>query len=267
MGKAIPLKIGNREIGRRSYIIAEAGTSYGGSVERARQYIEAAKSAGADAIKFQMFVPDDALFCPVKGDDRRMDRWRQSMLSLKEWRHLADVAQSFEIHFLASIFQPTAIRWLKHLNPQAVKVASRAALTFPYDAFDHPFIVSLGMCDNDDFIELSDRLHQKRKWVVWLLCRAEYPAPLNWLRLGDIAAHRRRGALVGISDHSASVIPAIAAMTAGAAMVEVHFALDKRHAGNDAPASLTMDELRTLCDARDAIADMRTPSAKIPVVA
>ncbi len=263
MAGAISLKIGNHDVRQRAYVIAEAGTCHGGDETRARNYIAAAHMAGADAVKFQIFVPDEALFCHIEGDDKRLKRWRKSMLGLREWERLAELSQKLGIDFLASVFQPTAIKWLKQLHPTAIKVASRAALSFPYDEFEHPYLVSLGMCSDEQFIELSDTLHQKRKQVIWLLCKSEYPSPVSWLNLHDIRAYRRHGAPVGVSDHSASVIPGIAAMTAGAAVVEVHYAIDRRHAGNDAPACLNVEELQLLCGARDALVEMRLPRREI----
>ncbi len=135
------MKIGNREIGEKTFIIAEAGVGFvgpnpphardiiGERLSRALNYVDAAYQADADAVKFQMFVPDEKLFCPLRGDRKRWKLWKQSFLTFDEWRLVKRLCDDIGIIFLASVFQPTAIEWLKELKVEAYKVASRAAMT------------------------------------------------------------------------------------------------------------------------------------------
>lgn len=253
------MKIGTREIGNGNpcYIIAEAGTGHVADqvIHRQNKAIalcQAAAAAHADAVKFQMFVPDEPLFCPVDGDDKRRVRWNKSILGLMDWQEIADYCYSaLHIDFFASAFQPTAVQWLKQLGVKAYKVASRAAATYPYDAVPGLFIVSDGMVGGS-----ADAMALRRKREadsIWLQCRSKYPTPLaeaqwDWdLDYGDR----------GLSDHSGTIWPGLDAMARGCPMLEVHFAIDKADAGNDAPVVLTVDQLKLLCEARDAFAAMR----------
>jgi hypothetical protein len=73
-----------------TYIIAEAGTSHAHPdpitrYARAMHHVTHAHQAGADAIKFQIFA-EGPLFCPLAGDDKRWERWKQTFLTLDEWR-------------------------------------------------------------------------------------------------------------------------------------------------------------------------------------
>ena len=72
------MKIADREIGCPAYIIAEAGTAHAGDIKTAMQFVDAAKNAGADAIKFQMFTPREELFCPTRSRHAET-RWRRNV--------------------------------------------------------------------------------------------------------------------------------------------------------------------------------------------
>lgn len=229
----------------KTYIIAEAGTGHVSREtedrsDRAAEFIYHAARAGADAVKFQMFVRDEPLFCPLTGDDDRMLRWNLTALDLDHWRRLQIYADQWGIDLLWSVFQPTAVEMLKSLKPRYVKVASRAAQSFPYDALPGAkFIVSTGMGQpnrHDNFI---------------LKCRSEYPTPLE-----------KTGPFIdgdfyhGLSDHSGTIWPGLDAIAHGARFLEVHFKIPGADMGNDEPVCLTTDQLKLLCEARDAFARM-----------
>lgn len=233
----------------KTYVIAEAGTGHyaewlGHRVALAEAFVTAAQVAGADAVKFQMFVPDEALFCPLPGDDERMEnRWRGTMLPFPEWEGLKYFAEERGIDLLWSVFQPTAVKWLKDLKPKYVKVASRATRAWYdhnfYHALPGPFLVSRGFgapiipADAD---------------VYLLQCASEYPASL------EKSGFNTRWS--GLSDHSGTIWPGLDAIAHGAKMLEVHFKIPGADMGNDEPACITTDQLKTLCEARDAFARM-----------
>lgn len=222
-----------------TYIIAEAGTSHA-HPDAYRRYSLAvrhvclAAEAGADSIKFQMFVPDAGLFCPMPGDEARWARWRNTCLSFDEWRQLKDLAFKLKIDLLFSAFQHEAVDWCRQLTPRYYKVASRAAKTYPYDSVPGPFLVSNGMYNPP-----SSRLG-----VLVLSCCSKYPAPLDQCRWD--------GRSDGLSDHSGTVWPGLDAINREAPFLEVHFS--DAPGGND--PNLTVDQLKLLCDARDGFARM-----------
>lgn len=230
------MKIGNRKIGCPAYIIAEAGTAHAGKVKTAMQFVDVAKNAGADAIKFQMFVPREELFCPMEGDEDRWAWWNQSMLTLNEWKNVKQLAQNLNIHFFASVFQMTGIGWGKELEFPVWKVASRAAETFPYNAVPGPFLVS------DGYVAVGATNNR-----VVMECVAEYPTPLSRARY--------IGSQYGLSDHSGTIYPAVDAMARGASVIEVHIKLNDK--GPDAASSITPYNLKRICEFRDALAEMR----------
>ena len=222
-----------------TYLVAEAGTGHAGDnpaerFHRAGALIAAAASTGFDAVKFQLFVPDEPLFCPLPGDDARWTRWNRTLISLDNWMMLQDA----KIDVLWSAFQPTGVEWLKALMPRYIKVASRAAHCYPYGLFDPPFIVSTGLFGGSAIPAHAFKLK----------CITEYPAPLE--KSGWDANYN------GLSDHSGTIYPGLDAIAHDAKFLEVHFRLPFQEKSPDDPASLSLEDLKTLSKARDAFARM-----------
>lgn len=234
------MMIGEKDTSKKAYVIAEAGTAYAGSVKTATQYVEAASNAGADAIKFQMFTPREELFCPLEGDENRWAWWNHSMLRFSQWVDVADRADELGIHFLASVFQHTGIKWLKQLDPPAWKVASRAVVAFPYNDVPGPFLISCGFgCQH---LAVNGAVERAFLW-----CLARYPTDLKSARMFD--GHE------GLSDHSGTIYPALDAMARGAQVIEVHIKLNED--SHDAASAIFPYDLRQITEARDAFAQMR----------
>jgi len=229
----------------RCFVIAEAGTAHAdpGPDERFRKalsYVEAAKSAGADAVKFQMFampVRED-MFCWIDGDEARLPRWVASQLPLAQWCQVKEFAEANGLVFLASAFQNETVKWLVDLKVEATKVASRAAKDFPYDEAPKPWLVSTGMGlpEGRAFWEPEAYLFQ---------CEAKYPSTSEWLK-GEAPIE-----FPGFSDHSGKPFLGIDAISRGCKLLEVHYRIEDVDAGPDLPACLTWDELKLVCEARD----------------
>ena len=202
--------------------------------------IESAKLAGADAVKFQAFF-DEPLFCPYEGDEKRWPRWGQTFLTEQEWMILHEEAGQSGIDLLLSVFSHRGITLLKKMKPRYVKVASRAAKTFPYDELPGLFLISTGM-----------GAPESGPWnPYWLQCDARYPSPM-------IAFD---SAYDGISDHSGTTWPGMDAIFRGAGFLEVHFTIPGTDPGPDRPVCLSLEQLKFLCEARDAVAAMHSDQA------
>lgn len=232
----------------RCFVIAEAGTCHAGNLGKAMSYVRAAN--GADCIKFQMFnVPHyrsvtnklctenikQDMFCWIEGDEAREPRWNNSVMSLDDWRQVKEFTEACGMMFLASVFQHSTVGWLNKLGVEATKVASRAAEKFPYPMAPAPFLISTGM----KFPERDD--------AIYLQCEANYPSTAKWFNNWH-----------GFSDHSGTPWRAIDAISRGCSLIEVHFYIDEIDAGPDLPASLNLDELKLVCEARDAFAELRS---------
>jgi len=221
------------KLGNKCFIIAEAGTCHAGSVDKAVDYVCAAALSGANAIKFQIFdnPTKETMFCWIDGDEERSARWHESRLSLDEWKAIKADCDNLGITFLASVFEYETVKWLSELNVKATKVASRAAQYLnEFKDAPKPLLISNGMFD---IVEEDDLV---------LECEANYPSTARW-----------EGKYPGFSDHSGNPWRAIDALARGCKLIEVHFFIDPENAGPDLPASLTVDELKLVCDARDGM--------------
>ena len=247
----------------KCFIIAEAGTCVAGPktylgrmadtislrARAAKDYISAASEAGADAIKFQMFnIPiKDDMFCWIDGDEARQERWEKSYLPMPEWRDIKWYAEERNIMFLASVFQHSTVEWLTELGVEATKVASRAAMNFPYEReAPEPYLISDGMYPRESVWSNNTKMRGCRQH--WLTCEAKYPSTAVW-----------HGPALesGLSDHSGTPWRAIDAIARECKLIEVHFYINVEDAGPDLPASLSLDELKLVCEARDNFAELR----------
>jgi N,N'-diacetyllegionaminate synthase len=195
-------------------------------------HVTHAHQAGADAIKFQIFA-EGPLFCPLAGDDKRWERWKQTFLTLDEWRQVRALADKLKIDFLASAFQHETVEWCRLMALRYYKVASRAARSYPYDKVPGPFIISNGVWTTVIVPDAPTHI---------LECTSQYPVPLEQARWS--------GSYDGLSDHSGTIYPGVDAIVRGAKFLEVHFS--DEIGGND--PNLSVSALKTLCDINKGIA-------------
>ena len=240
-------------------IVAEAGTNHHSRIpkeriERAKLCIDTAAECKADIVKFQLFVMGEKLFCPMEGDEKRWLRWKGTFLNLHIWHDLRDYAEEAGIELMLSAFQQTGVEWVNTLGLRH-KVASRAAVAYPYDSAVGDLIVSTG----------SEQARALKRYgrVAWpyhcktLQCVMEYPCPLSKSRWdGNDYDLESAPDTAGLSDHSGTPWPAIDAMARGAEIIEVHFRPPGIEEGPDAVVELTPEQLRMICDARDGFGEM-----------
>ena len=267
------MKIGGREIGGGApcLVVAEVGLAHDGSLGMAHAYVDAVAKAGAGAVKFQHHRPEEGgawrrrpTWCQ---DETRADYWRRTAFDSYEWTKLCSHAESLGLLFLCSTFSREGAEAMEPLLP-AWKVASGQVTNGPMldymAAHPKPAIISGGMGTAE---EIDAAMYRYREVVV-LQSRSLYPTPLDSVGMrthygsvaqwhhGDSAAG---AALHGLSDHSGTIWPALAAATLGAAMVEVHVTFSRDAYGPDTASSITLDELRLLCEGIRAIREAQKP--------
>jgi N,N'-diacetyllegionaminate synthase len=264
------ITIAGREVGpgQPAFIIAEVAQAHDGSLGAAHAYIDAAADAGIDAIKFQTHIADaeSTLDEPFRvrfsrQDETRYAYWKRMEFTPEQWAGLFDHARERGLVFLSSAFSVDAVALLAGLGMAAWKVGSgevgsRDLLEAMAQA-GGPVLLSTGMSGFAEIDSAVAFLRERGAEVALFQCTSRYPVPLEEVGLNVIDELRQRyGCPAGLSDHSGSAYPALAAMARGADLIEAHIVFDKRMFGPDTSASLTVADFKHLAAARDAFARM-----------
>lgn len=257
--------INNKSIGKgfAPYIIAELSANHNGSKESARQLIEVAKNAGADAVKLQTYTADTMTLNSQVEDFQITDGlWQgQTLYDLYkqaytpwEWhKELFDYARALDLTIFSSPFDSTAVDLLEDLNTPAYKIASFEAVDLSLIRYvaqtGKPMIISTGMADLTEIEEAIETAKEAGCQELAILhCVSGYPAPAEDCNLRTLIDMRERFDIpVGLSDHTLDNTTAITAVALGACIVEKHFTLDRSRGGPDDSFSLEPSELTALC--------------------
>ena len=256
----VSVRVGSRCIGsgQPCYVIAEAGSNHNGRLDQARQLIDVAADAGADAVKFQVFradrlYPRNAGVSGYLNDPTPIYDVIAAMEMPYEWIPLlADHCRDRGIAFMASAFDEASTDQIASYVP-AFKIASYEMTHLPLVAHTagkgKPVIISTGTADVDEVEETVRAFAATgNRELVLMQCTAAYPAPVDSLNLRVIPALRERfGVPVGLSDHSSDpVIAPVVAVACGAAVLEKHFTLSRTLPGPDHRFALEPSDLRLM---------------------
>jgi N-acetylneuraminate synthase/N,N'-diacetyllegionaminate synthase len=269
-----PVEIAGRRIGDGSvFIIAEGGVNHDGNPDLAHRLVDAAADAGADAVKFQTFDPAElaAAGAPTVEYQRRSaadgadQRAMLAELALpaQAWAALRDHAHDRGLIFLSTPFDDASADLLQSLDIPAFKVASGELTNLPFLSRlarrGRPLLVSTGMAEMVEVAQAIDAIAAAGDPPVALFhCVSSYPARPEDANLRAIATMRAAfGVPVGWSDHTLGIELPLAAVAAGATLVEKHLTLDRAMAGPDHAASLEPAELGAM------VAGIRTVEAAL----
>ncbi len=250
MARAI--KLGNRTVGdgQPAYIIAEIGINHNGDLQVAKQMIDAAVHAGADAVKFQKRTPDVAT-PPEQQRQMRDTPW--GYITYLEYRCKVefDQAQYREIDrhckakgiaWLASVWDEPSVLFMEEFDTPAYKIPS-ACLT-DHGLLAHvrktgrPMILSTGMSTLAQIHKAVDAVGEQN--LAILHCTSTYPCEPEELNLKMIETLRREfpNSPIGYSGHEVGLVPSAIAVALGACLVERHLTLDRAMWGSDQAASV-----------------------------
>jgi pseudaminic acid synthase len=271
--------IAGRRIGpdQPPYVIAEMSGNHNGDIGRAFRILEAAKEAGADAVKLQTYRADTITIDHhgpefiVEGglwDGRRLYELYEEAHTPWEW-HAPIFAKARElgITVFSAPFDPTAVDLLESLDAPAYKIASAEVIDLPLirrvAATGKPIIISTGMATWPEIEEaVSAARSGGAREIVVLHCVSAYPTPpeeANLSTIPDLA--RRLGVSTGLSDHTMDTTVATVAVGLGADVIEKHVTLARADGGVDSAFSLEPHELaRLVRDVRIARSAVGTPT-------
>ncbi|MDJ0688925.1 MAG: N-acetylneuraminate synthase family protein [Xenococcaceae cyanobacterium MO_188.B32] len=244
-----------------SFIIAEIGNNHNGSLELARQLIDAAVLAGANCAKFQLRDLNSLYVNAGNANDAKEDLGSQYTLDLLSRFQLSpeemfaafDYCKEQGILPLCTPWDKNSLSLLEDYGMPAYKVASA---DFTHHDFlkvlaktGKPLICSTGMSTENEIIETVNLLQGLGAIYVLLHCNSTYPAPFKDINLAYLDRLRELGdCLVGYSGHERDINVAIASVARGAKVIEKHFTLDKSMEGNDHKVSLLPQEFQAMVE-------------------
>jgi N,N'-diacetyllegionaminate synthase len=242
-------------------IIAEVAQAHDGSLGMAHAFIDSAAIAGVDAIKFQTHIAAEESTASEpwrvkfsKQDETRFDYWKRMEFSPEHWAGLKSHAQDKGLLFLSSAFSHAAVDLLRNLEMSAWKVASGELTNLPLIAHmasdGKPVMLSTGMSPHSEIDAAVNVVRKTKSPLAIFQCTTQYPSPPESIGLNMLDELRERHhCAVGLSDHSGTIYPSLAAVSAHhAQLIEVHLTLSRDMFGPDVVASVTPVELKQLVD-------------------
>lgn len=261
------IKIGNRIVSENSptFVIAEMSANHNMDFDRAVAIMQAAKKAGADAVKIQTYTADtitldcDApCFQITQGtlwDGMTLHRLYETAYTPWEWQpKLKAIAEEMGLIFFSSPFDLTAVDFLEEMGVPAYKVASFEITDIPMirkiARLGKPVIMATGIARLSD-IELAVQTcrEEGNGNVILLKCTSAYPAPYEDVNLRTIPAMSETfHCIAGLSDHTMGSAVAGAGVALGAKVVEKHLTLRRADGGPDAAFSMEPEEFSEMVD-------------------
>ncbi len=241
-------------------IIADVAQAHDGSLGFAHAFIDAVAKTGADAIKFQTHIAEEESTPGEpwrikfsKQDDTRYDYWKRMEFTEEQWIGLKKHADDKGLIFLSSPFSLKAFNFLKSIGNNIWKVASGETSNEPllkaiYET-NEKVLISTGMSTIEEIDNAVKSVKAYHDNFAVFQCTSKYPCPADSVGINNINLFRERYQCeVGLSDHSGTIYPGLAASTLGAEFLEVHITLSKDSYGPDVSSSLTPEELKALVD-------------------
>ncbi len=278
------IAINNQLIGQSQpvYIIAEISANHNGDFECAKKMIQAAKDAGADAVKLQTYTADtitmkcESELFRIKGgtlwDGKYLyDLYKEASTPWQWQPLLKEFADSIGITLFSSPFDKKAVDFLEEMEVPAYKIASFEAVDIPLIEYTaakgKPVIISTGICSEAEIHEAIEACYRAgNNDVILLKCTSSYPSPLDKMNLVTIPNMQERFKVpVGLSDHTMNIETPVTAVALGASVIEKHFTLDRAVGGADAGFSLNIKEFSQMVHAvRNTEKLLGTPSYDVP---
>ncbi|HUJ90112.1 MAG TPA: aminotransferase class III-fold pyridoxal phosphate-dependent enzyme [Syntrophorhabdales bacterium] len=251
------MKIGSTEIKEgRTYVVADVGSNFNGSLELAKEYIRAAKEIGVDAIKFQTYRVE-TLMNPLRPNGEpweAIESLRKYELPMQWHYELFACAEEVGIEFITTPFDVDLLDELNSVGVRAFKVAS-GDLTFhpllrKIASFGKPVILSTGMAYLHEIREALQVLQDDGAQDIALLhCVGQYPPSYASMNLRAIETMRSSfGLPVGLSDHTPDDAAVLAALALGSCIVEKHITMDGNLGTPDASFAMTVNAFAAMVE-------------------
>jgi sialic acid synthase SpsE len=258
-----PIRIGSRLVGpgHPTYIIAEIGSNFDGSLERARALIDAAAEVGCDAAKFQTFLPERIISAPAFGIatgfqarwDRPVDEVYRDAALPREWHaELALHARKSGVDFFSSPYDREGVDLLEGLEVPAHKIGSGDITWLDFCEYvaskGRPVILGTGA---STLAEVDQAVRAMRATgndqMIVLQCVTDYPSEFGDANIrAMVTMGEALGTLVGYSDHTPGHTVPLGAVAHGACVIEKHFTDDTGRSGPDHPFAMDIPAMASM---------------------
>jgi N-acetylneuraminate synthase len=245
------IEIGGRPVGTGHpvYVIAEIGINHNGDMDITRRLIDAAKAAGADAVKFQKRTP--TLAVPVAQRDvlretpwgimSYMDYRERMEFGDSEYGQIRDYCGSLNLAWFASVWDEPSVDFMEKFSPVCYKVPSATLtderLLARVRATGRPVILSTGMSTMEQIRRAVSTLGTER--LVLMHCTSTYPAKADEINLRVIdSLSAEFDCPIGYSGHEVGLQISLASVALGAVSIERHITLDRSMWGTDQASSV-----------------------------
>jgi len=245
------IEIGSQMVGpgRPCFLVAEIGINHNGSMDLAKQMIDAAVQAGANGVKFQNYRTEDFIFdrtltyrylsqgVPVI--ESQFEMFKRCELDKTSLKSLKEYCDSRGVSFHSTPTSQAGIADLTEIGVQVLKNGSDFLTHHPLircmGETGLPVVLSTGMAT---LSEVSEAVHELRSTgndqLILLHCVSSYPASADDVHLRKIPVLASAfDCVVGFSDHTIGTTAAAGAVVLGASWIEKHFTLDKSLPGPD----------------------------------
>ena len=215
--------------GAPTYVIAEAGISHFGEIDKAYQLIDLAVEAKADAVKFQVYDVNELM-------TKDMTEWRERLgprqLSYESFRALQDYCQTKNITFFATAHDEKSLDFLLDIDVPLFKIGSGEIGNWGFiekvSSLGKPVILSVGMYDFGQISSMVETIQKTgNRDIVILHCVTKYPTEPKLVNLGNMKVISDNfDVITGYSDHTKGYHIPLAAVAMGAHVIEKHITLD-----------------------------------------
>jgi sialic acid synthase SpsE len=250
-------------------VIAEIGINHEGSLEVAKQMVDAAKAAGVEVVKHQTHIVEDEmsgaakLTIPGNADVSIYEIMRRCSLNEADELALKEYVEANGMIFLSTPFSRAAADRLHKWNVPAYKIGSGECNNYPLlehiSSFGKPIILSTGM-NTIESVQKAVAIFEKHKVPYALLHTTNlYPTPNHLVRLGAMVELQQAfpNAVVGLSDHTLSNHACLGAVALGASILERHFTDHMNRPGPDIVCSMDVQACKDLIEGSKIIAQQR----------
>ena len=255
-------------------IVPEIGINHEGSLEKAIQLIDAAKSSGAEIIKFQChIVEEEMLKTGMKpGNISKETLWdiiERCQFSEDQEYQLKEYTEKQNMIYLSTPFSRKASERLNEMGVKAFKIGSGECNNFPLIKhickFDKPIILSTGMNNFTDIKKSVDIINSFSIPLIILVCTSTYPSKSNEMRLGRIKVFKDefKNIPIGLSDHTEDIWTALGSVSFGASLIEKHFTVSDDWPGPDIKVSINPSKLKNLIEGSKEIWNARSGETDI----